>query len=129
MGVMCSNGKSRSRNNYVGRVTPLSGEAFGGTYRPHIVIGSRNQREAILAATPEHPRTSIENYQGVAFIDGPPFEYIPINESINIVLALMYYSDNEYEDVVPGATFTLREGGKIVGHGKIHKRWDDEKNT
>lgn len=112
-----------------GRISPLSGAAFGGIYRPHIVIGDRNQRKAIVEVTPEHPRTLTEKYQGVAFIEGPEVEFVPVNERIHVVMALMYFPDNVYEDVIPGATFTLREGGKIVGHGEILKRWSDEKNT
>ena len=39
-------------------------------------------------------------------------------------LALMYRSDSgeHYAAVLPGAEFTLREGGKVVGYGKVLRR-------
>jgi len=109
-----------------GRISPLSREAFGGTYRPHIVVGNPNQREAIVEATEDHPRTLTEKYQGVAFMRGPDLAYLPINECIRIELALMYYPNNEYSDVVKNTTFTLREASTIVGYGKIIRRWNEE---
>ena len=38
------------------------------------------------------------------------------------VLELMYHPDLPYSDVQPGATFTVREGGRIVGHGVVLSR-------
>lgn len=109
-----------------GRVSPLSKEAYGGNYRPHMVVGSRNQREAIVEVTDEHPRTLTEKYRGVAFISGPSGEEIPVNTRLIVVLQLMYYPDVDFLDVVEGTTFTLREGGKIVGHGEVLRRWHYE---
>jgi hypothetical protein len=34
---------------------------------------------------------------------------------------LMYYPQPEHESVVPGATFTIREGAKVVGHGQVKR--------
>ncbi len=38
-----------------------------------------------------------------------------------------------YDGCVPGATFTIREGGKIIGHGEVKRRWvethDEEKTA
>jgi hypothetical protein len=31
----------------------------------------------------------------------------------------MYWPDEDYSNIVPGATFTLREGPKVVGFGKV----------
>ena len=31
----------------------------------------------------------------------------------------MYWPEEKYEELVPGATFTLREGSKIVGFGRV----------
>ena len=36
----------------------------------------------------------------------------------------MYFPLIRYEDVVPGATFTVREGGRIVGFGRVESRTD-----
>jgi hypothetical protein len=37
----------------------------------------------------------------------------------------MYYPANPYERLQPGATFTIREGAKVVGYGKALRRTDD----
>jgi translation elongation factor EF-Tu-like GTPase len=42
-------------------------------------------------------------------------------------MILMYAPDQyDYPSVIEGATFTIREGGKIVGHGVVEKRWKEE---
>lgn len=109
-----------------GRINPLSSGAFGGTYRPHIVIGDPNQRKAILIEKDGHPNYIDEKYQGVAFWSGPDSENIPVGSTFNAELDLMYYPDNQYIDVISGATFTLREGAKVVGFGKVLDRWENE---
>jgi hypothetical protein len=45
-------------------------------------------------------------------------------ETAEVTMALMYYYEPNvsYEDVVPGATFTLREGPSIVGYGTVLSR-------
>jgi hypothetical protein len=94
-----------------GRNTLLRG------YRPHIVIGPPDQRRAKMQGN-----TVVERYQGVVFLD----EYLTIEpgETVEVTMALMYYwkPDALYEDVVPGATFTLREGPHIVGYGTVLSR-------
>ena len=109
-----------------GRINPLSKEAFNGNYRPHIVIGDPSQREAIVEATKDHPRTLTEKYQGVAFMSGDVKEEIPLNVKTKITMALMYYPDNEYSDVYENATFTIREASKIIGYGKVLARRREE---
>jgi hypothetical protein len=89
-------------------------------------VGSREQREAIVEVSEEHPRTLTENYRGIAFISGPSDKYIPTNESVVVVLELMYYPDVDYSDVDKSTTFTLREGAKIVAHGEVLRRWHEE---
>lgn len=84
-------------------------------YRPHIVIGPPTQR---IAAT--QGSTLTEHYQGVVFLD--EFLTISPGEAQEVTLGLWAYPDNDYADVVPGATFTLREGPNIVGYGTIHAR-------
>lgn len=86
-------------------------------YRPHIVMGPATQRSARMEGS-----TIVERYQGVAFMD----ENMAIapGQTVEVTLALMYYQEPSilYEDVVPGATFTLREGANIVGYGTVLSR-------
>ena len=80
---------------------------------PHIVIGDPAQREALVSA--DH--RVLERYLGVWIRDAPD-ELVPgLTEEVTLVL--MYWPDEKYEEVEPGATFTLREGPKIVGFGHI----------
>lgn len=87
-------------------------------YRPHIVIGPITQRRAIIA---EHNQLT-ENYIGVCFWSGP--DLLQPGSPTEVLLALMYYdgSPGLYSSVVPGATFTVREGASIVGYGEILAR-------
>jgi len=86
-------------------------------YRPHIVVGPSDQRRARMQGN-----TIAERYQGVVFMD----EYLKIEpgDTVEVTMALMYYHEPNvlYEDVVPGATFTLREGATIVGYGTVLSR-------
>jgi hypothetical protein len=96
-----------------GRHQVPDGIFTGCTYRPHIVIGDPAQKHAI--ATDDNRLT--ETYLGVAFSDGP--EHVEHGRPYHFRLTLMYWPAVEYSTVVAGATFTLREGGSIVGHGCI----------
>jgi len=86
-------------------------------YRPHIVIGPTTQRKAIVG-----PKGVEEPYLGVCFWEGP--EWLRPGVSNEVTLALMYYDEapDAYAPVVPGATFTLREGGTIIGYGEVKHR-------
>ena len=88
-------------------------------YRPHIVIGPPEQRKAKLEGN-----TCVERYQGVVLMD----EYLQIEpgETVEVSMLLAYYQEPNvlYEDVVSGATFTLREGPTIVGYGVVLSRTD-----
>lgn len=99
-----------------GRSNPLLPLAYGGSYRPHIVIQSRNIREASLSGN-----TILDDYLGVAFMSGP--DPLPIGEPVQIQMSLMYAPHKAYDEAIPGADFTLREGPKIIGHGTIKKRY------
>ena len=107
-----------------GRKSLLPGSAFKSQYRPHIVIGDRNQRKAVTETDIHNMNILTEKYQGVVFMDGPEVAWIPVNQKINVVLGLIYFPRLQYEDVVSGSIFTIREGEKIVGSGKIIKRWN-----
>ncbi len=84
------------------------------TYRPHVVVGDPAQRQV---KTAEDGRTLTELYLGVCF-DGDGHEMKQgIEHEVKLLLA--YYPAVEYEILVPGATFTIREGGSVVGFGEV----------
>jgi hypothetical protein len=101
-----------------GRAIP-PGVLVGLQYRPHIVIGDPKQRESVLG----EDRVATEKYLGVAFASGP--RLVPNGEPIQVQMMLIYWPSLEYDTVQPGATFTLREGHRIVGHGRITRRWTE----
>ena len=86
-----------------------------GQYRPHIVIGPESQRVAICDGN-----HLTENYLGVMFVGGP--DTMEPGDSAEVRMALMYFPEQPYDEVQPGATFTMREGPLIVGHGAIRSR-------
>ncbi len=88
-----------------------------GQYRPHIVMGPQSQRVAIREGN-----AYMEKLLGVMFVGGP--DTLAPGESGQVTLALMYFPEYQYDEVTPGATFTLREGSKIVGYGAILTRSD-----
>jgi hypothetical protein len=86
-----------------------------GQYRPHIVIGPQSQRVAIVDGN-----RMTENYLGVMFVGGP--DTMEPGDTADVKMALMYFPEQPYNEVQPGATFTVREGPLIVGHGVIRSR-------
>ena len=82
-------------------------------YMPQIVLGDPLQRQAVVDST----RTCTERYLGVWVTDAPD-ELIP-DVPVSVNLKLMYWPEEQYEGVEPGATFTLREGPNIIGFGHI----------
>jgi hypothetical protein len=105
-----------------GRATPLLPAAYRGQYRPQIVLQPRDTRQAKIELR-DGMRHVVDEYLGVAFWSGP--DPIPISQPFTATLFLMYPEHPAYGPVVPGAEFTLREGAKIVGHGRVLKRWTD----
>jgi hypothetical protein len=95
-----------------GRTKPPILVSETGTYRPHIVIGDPQQRVAIVAG-----REIRETYLGIVFVSGP--DDVSFGEKFEAEAVLMYYPLPEHDAVVPGATFTIREGPRIVGFGYI----------
>src|SRR5687767_11390372 len=81
----------------------------GGSYRPHIVVGDPKQRRAVTIGN-----VIQETYLGVVFLSGP--EKVEFGEPILVEMALLYYPNPVYDSLVPGATFTIREGPKVVGY-------------
>lgn len=86
-----------------------------GGYRPHIVMGPQTQRVAIRDGN-----RFTENYLGVMFVGGP--DTLEPGETADVKLALMYFPEYPYDEVQPGATFTVREGPLIVGYGVVQSR-------
>jgi hypothetical protein len=83
-------------------------------YRPHVVVGDPTQRQA---ETAEDGRTLTEQYLGVCFTGNGEVMTQGIEHEVSLLLA--YYPAVEYEALVRGATFTVREGGKVVGYGEV----------
>jgi hypothetical protein len=97
-----------------GRSKPFpEGASSGDVYRPHLVIGDPSERRAVLAAN----NRSEEEYLGVAFHQGPVNTVA--GSEMKGVLTLMYHPSVSYEKLKPGVSFTIREGGKIVGFGSV----------
>ena len=92
--------------------TKLPTDFSDGKYRPHVVVGDPNQRKALLVNN-----VAQETCLGVAFVDGP--SNVVVGESFLAELALMYWPNVSYDSLVPGATFTLREGPHIIGFGTV----------
>lgn len=92
-----------------------------GQYRPHIVIGPQSQRAPICKGN-----ICTEKYLGVMFVGGP--DAINPGESSEVSLALMYFPEESYDEVIPGATFTIREGPLIVGFGVVLSRRESKKD-
>ena len=85
-----------------------------GSYRPHIVVGDPKQRQAITTGN-----LIREIYLGVAFLSGP--EKYEAGEPFVAELALIFYPHPAYDSLVPGATFTIREGPIVVGFGEVKR--------
>jgi hypothetical protein len=94
-----------------GRET-LPTDFSSGRYRPHVVVGDPKQREAVLINNVEQ-----EKYLGAAFVGAP--SNVVAGEPFVAELALMYWPNVSYDSLVPGATFTLREGPHIIGVGTV----------
>jgi len=97
-----------------GRVSPPPLISPGGSYRPHVVVGDAKRRRAVTAGNEIQ-----ETYLGVAFLEGPG--KVVAGEPFLAELALIYYPHPAYESLAPGATFTIREGAKVVGFGEVKR--------
>lgn len=89
-------------------------------YMPHLVVQSRDIRRSVVDAD----GVGREDYLGVAFVAGPlQFQF---GESAEFELQLMYHPSAAYEALQVGATFTVREGGRVVAYGEVLSRSDVE---
>lgn len=84
----------------------------GGQYRPCVVVVDPNQRKASLVNN-----VAQENYLGVAFVGGSA--NVVAGQPFVAELALLYWPSVSYDALVPGVTFTLREGPHVVGFGTV----------
>ena len=103
-----------------GRKVLSSGEALRSLqYRPHIVIGDpalRSPSEETLAQA-QLIHEGDGEYLGVVFT-GVNREPIAGHE-VTAEIAFFWHPKISYSEAVPGATFTLREGARIIGYGEI----------
>jgi hypothetical protein len=106
-----------------GRKTPLMSIAYQGRYRPHLVLQPRGTREAKIGIR-EGRKQVVDDYLPVSFWAGP--DPIPVSQPSPITLLLDYGPDPVYHAVVPGAEFTIREGAKIIAHGKVLRRYAEQ---
>ncbi|MCA9077539.1 MAG: hypothetical protein KDA93_21115 [Planctomycetaceae bacterium] len=82
-------------------------------YRPHLVVGDPQQREALL----DESGSLLEAYLGVQFLGNG--NGLTPGVSHVVTLGLMYYLNVDYSGLSSGTTFTIREGGHIVGYGRV----------
>ncbi|QDT01200.1 hypothetical protein [Adhaeretor mobilis] len=87
-----------------------------GQYMPHLVIQSPDVR----AATVVEGNVIVDDYLGVRFLAGPP--EIIRDEAYDCEFELMYHPNVNYDAVQEGATFTVREGGTVIGFGTVTGR-------
>jgi len=93
-----------------GRATPLRLEPGSPFYMPHLVIGDPKAKS---------PSGKL---LGVAFRRAPLT--LSPGDTATVRMDLMYHPQVDYRELVPGATFTVHEGPKIVGRGRVVKRED-----
>ena len=86
-------------------------------YMPHLVVDDSSNRIAKTDAN----GVSTEHYMGVLF---EPAQSLtdPSTGSGHYPLRLMYHPNVDYNSLLAGTTFTVREGGRIVGHGIVIQR-------
>jgi translation elongation factor EF-Tu-like GTPase len=83
---------------------------------PHLVIQSADVR----APNVIDGNVTVDDYLGVRFLSAPS-ELMP-DEPLDCEMELMYHPTVDYDAVQTGATFTLREGGKVIGFGVVTAR-------
>lgn len=89
----------------------LPANLSSGEYRPHVVIDPNQLRAVTVDSVSE------KTYFGVTFVNGPA-QILP-GQSFLADLVLMYSPNIKYEGLTPGATFTIREGPRTVGYGRV----------
>jgi hypothetical protein len=107
-----------------GRKAPVNLKEYDNLrYMPHIVIGDATQRQPITI----NGNVIIEKYLGVSWRRENP--KVAPGETAVVLLDLMYYPHLDYHEVTPGAEFTLREGGQVVGYGRVRRMIVDDQSA
>ena len=57
-------------------------------------------------------------YLGVRFVGGPQ----PVFDVPAVFELFLMYPEVDYSPLVPGAAFTVREGGRVVAKGRVLER-------
>jgi hypothetical protein len=94
---------------------PVFGTA--AEYRPHLVVQERSIRYARMRGNVVE-----DEYLAVSFVQGP--ETFALGEPVRCMVRLNYFPEVAYADLREGATFTVREGARIVAHGIVLDRTD-----
>lgn len=87
-----------------------------GHYMPHLVVQSPEVRKAKVI----NGNVIVDDYLGVRCLSAPA-DMLP-GQPLDCEMELMYFPDVDYNAVREGATFTVREGGKVIGFGVVTKR-------
>lgn len=115
------NPKSRVRPRILAEVVffpPPAGRAkppvelSSGKYMPHFVVGPFDPTRL---ARPD------DDYLGVVFLSGP--DAIEADKPVEVMLGLLY-DQVDYSKLISGTEFTIREGGKSVGRGRVIRGLD-----
>ncbi len=86
-----------------------------GGYMPHFVVQPPHVRTAIARES-----GLVEDYLSVAFL--PRDGMIVAGRPERFTVELFYDHQVDYASLQPGATFTIREGPKVVGYGTVIRR-------
>lgn len=86
-----------------------------GRYMPHLVVQPPEVRTAVVEGN-----VGVEDYLGVAFIAGP----MPVvaGQPALFTIESMYHPSVSYESLDVGATFTIREGARVIGYGTVLRK-------
>jgi translation elongation factor EF-Tu-like GTPase len=87
-----------------------------GKYMPHIVVQSPDVRTARVV----NGNVIVDDYLGVRFVSATN-EPLP-DQSVECEMELVYHPTVDYDSVREGATFTVREGGRVIGFGLVTRR-------
>lgn len=83
-----------------------------GSYRPHLIVGDPAKSKTVVTGTKER-------YLGIEFVSGP--ERVQAGVRFTATFWLLYWPHPMYEALTPNATFTIHEGAKIIGFGRVNK--------
>ena len=82
-------------------------------YRPHLVVGDPRCRTARV----DHSGCSTEAYLGVQFTGNGSEMRVGFEHKVR--LRLVYHPRVDYSALVSGCKFTIREGCRVVGSGRV----------